>query len=193
MGANINLEDWDHILRSRVKEDLVDDFRNFNIIVEADLQSSICLHLRQYISDYENLNWRVFNQLYQKSAQKNKLIYPDIILTRRKEVKLAIELKQSAGREARVPFEDVKDDVRKMGRYGSDRAIPTYVIWTVYKNDEDEKEKTQQLEKLASGFPNPPTIVIINLRKTHEHDPWYLNFQEYRDEWMELYDVSEED
>ena len=191
-GSFINLDDWAHVLQSTIRKNIFEDFENFNILAEADLQSSICMHLRDYISSLENNNWRVFNQLYQKNVSQDGIIYPDIILTRRRKIKLAIELKQSVGRRNAVSLEELVDDVNKMGGYGSSLNIPTYVIWTVYQNSETEKTNLQHLEKVSSGFKNPPCILIFNLRKLSGHDSWYDLYLDYKKEWNQLYGNSAE-
>jgi len=105
---------------------------------------------------------------------------------------LAIELKQSAGRQNSVPFSSVLDDVVKMGKYGETHKIPTYVFYTCYKNkDLAEDEYEQLLIKSKLYGERAPTIVMINLSDTLGHADWYRRLRAYRSEWKLFYNVKE--
>ena len=192
MGSFLSMEDFNSLLKYELKEHLIQEFANFSIIVEADLQTSIGMWLRNYISKHQNENWRVFNQLQQfqansKTGKKNRTIYPDVLLTRRKEVKSGIELKQSVGREDRVPFEHVLNDVHKMGEYGTDLGIDTYLIWTVYIGNEEKISRLEeQLVSAAESYEHPPSVLLFNLfgRVPGGHS-WFVMFNEYVKEWRQ--------
>ena len=192
MGSFLSMDDFNSLLKYELKEHLIQEFANFSIIVEADLQTSIGMWLRNYISKHQNENWRVFNQLQQfqansKTGKKNRTIYPDVLLTRRKDVKSGIELKQSVGRDDRVPFEHVLNDVHKMGAYGTDLGIDTYVIWTVYIGDEEKINRLeQQLVSAAESYEHPPRVLLVNLfGSISGGHSWFARFNEYVQEWRQ--------
>ena len=191
--ADIGMADWDMQLTESVAEKIRQDFFDMQIFVEADLQSSICMELRGFIKKNENEKWRVFNQVHQLTG-KGKSIYPDILLTRNMSRMLAIELKQSAGRQESVPFSSVLSDVVKMGKYGTNHKIPTYVYYTCYKNKGLEKDEYEQLLTKSNSYGKwAPTIVLINLSSTLGHADWYKRLRAYRSEWKQFYNDKEMD
>ena len=163
---DIGLEDWDHQIREEFKDKIVEDFVNFQIFVEADLQSSLSRLMRDFVTKHDNTNWKIYNQPYQKMKKAQKGKYPDLLLTRKGEKRIAIELKQSALRK-NVPFENIVKDVHKLGDIGNE-IDKTYLVYTCYIPDLDIQEKeVAELQNIADGYLNPPILVIINLNVTN--------------------------
>ena len=168
---NIGLEDWHLKLVGEFKGKLIEDFSNFHIFVEADLQSSLSRLMRDFVAKHENTNWKIYNQPYQKIKKSEIGNYPDLLLTRKGKKRIAIELKQSALRK-NVPFENVVKDVHKLADMGNE-VDKTYLIYTCYVSDIDkqEEEKTA-LQDAADRYENPPIIMIINLTCIPDHGSW---------------------
>ncbi len=163
-AQDIDEDDWIFWIEELLPDHLCSDFQHLLVFTEADLQSSICTFLRRKVRDVNNPHWRVLNQPFQKKSKEDSHIYPDILITYKGERKIAMELKQSVNREARVPFKDIKKDVEKMGVYGSESGIRTYVLWTCCQTDRSKAEERENtLQELASNFEPSPNVMIIDL------------------------------
>ncbi len=184
---DIDLQDWDYQIKGNFRKAIMRDFQNFHIFVEADLQSSLSRLMRQFIIKNENPLWRVYNQPYQRSKSKELGIYPDLLVTKRKDRRIALELKQSALRESRVPFKKVNEDIIKLGEIGDSLSIPTYLVYSCYLSQEEEETQLEQLESTAMGFRKPPEVVLINLRNLNDHGAWRNRMLEHLKQIQELY------
>lgn len=189
MMTDIGMNDWKYQIIEILEDKIIKDFFNLKIIVEADLQSSVFTFLNDFISRHQNPRWRVFNQMGQISdKEKNKYVYPDILLTQNKVRRVAIELKQGVERKNNVKLSDVIDDINKMGKYGNKYDVETYVIYTCYQNRESFESDYDRLERVSSEYaPNSPNIIMINLQDHPGHSRWRTLHREYLEEWTGLY------
>jgi hypothetical protein len=79
----------DQVVRYDLKEDIIRDIKNHKIFYEGDLQSCVYYHLRNYSRRIEGPKWAVLNKPYLKKEG----VYPDIVMFRGSQPKIAIELK----------------------------------------------------------------------------------------------------
>ena len=187
------MQDWQNLIENDMKSKLIDEFQKLQIIVEADLQSSICMYLRDFIDRHNNPRWRVFNQMFQISdAGNNTSIHPDILLTQQGKRKIAIELKQAAARHERVPFPSVIADVEKMGNYGKKYDMKTYVIYTCYQPPHIFEQHQNELKEKAEIFgKHQPKLICVNVYGSPQHSEWYTKLRKHMELWTELYNEGE--
>jgi hypothetical protein len=183
---DIGPEDWENQIAKVFKKKIIEEFSEFHIFVEADLQSSLSRFMREFVIKHNNPHWKIYNQPYQKMNKSNKGKYPDLLLTRKGKKRIAIELKQSALRK-NVPFENVVEDVHKLGVMG--RTInKTYLIYTCYVVDEQkQKEEKARLQNVANEYENPPNILIINLTCITDHGSWKTEMSKHMTNLSEYY------
>ena len=100
---------------------------------------------------------------------------------------IAIELKQAALREDRVPFELVVKDVEKLGKLAEEDKISTYLIYTCYISNEEFERRKNVLAELSGKFDHKPNIIMFNLNEIPEHGDWKLSMENHISKIREIY------
>lgn len=159
------------IIRSGLRRRLVTDLKQRRIASEADLQSCVYFHLRQFLA--RDTKWTVLNRAYVRDA----LVFPDLVLRRRGRTRVVMELKEKRTLK-RSWFRTDAAKLQALWRRGN-RPVIGFLLCLVR-----QKESEAALQRLAESWRTPRQRrhifpVVINAR-SHIRD-----WDSFRDWWRQ--------